>query len=86
MNEPLRRIGDLVPGARYRIRETFADFDGDELRAGTELTFVGRSYFPYDGGHTLTFAERVVRLAEIDPNSSRVLDDPGRWIERIVGS
>lgn len=84
MNQPLQSLAELVAGAKYRVLATFVDFDGGEVLAGSELTFVSQSYFPYDGGYTLTFAERVVRLAEIDANSSQVIDAPGRWFECVA--
>lgn len=70
-------IETMVPGARYRIAQDFVDFDGTPFRAGTVLTFERYSYFPYDGGFTIAFAETGMRLAEIDPRSEPVLANAG---------
>lgn len=48
--EPVKPC-ELKPGERIRVKTTFLDFDGDEVAAGTVLTFRDRNYFPYDGGH-----------------------------------
>lgn len=81
----MRSLRDLTAGMRYRVLRTFVDFDGDDVAAGTELTFVAMSYFPYDGGYTLQFVGRTVRVAEIDPVSCRVIEQPGAHFECLDG-
>ena len=70
-------ISTMQAGARYRVVRDFLDFDGTPFRAGTVLTFVGYSYFPYDGGYTIHFLEAGMRLAEIAPENVPVLDNSG---------
>lgn len=72
---PRLHVSTMQPGARYRVVQDFADFDGTPFTAGTVLTFVAYSYFPYDGGYTITFEEGGMRLAEIDTDNRRVLDN-----------
>ena len=45
--------------------QTFQDYDGQEVLAGEVLHFVGSTYFFYDGGHTLRFVEKTIRLADV---------------------
>lgn len=70
-------VDTMVAGARYRVVRDFLDFDGTPFRAGTVLTFVDYSYFPYDGGYTIRFAEAGMRLAEIAPDNEPVLANAG---------
>ena len=75
------RLSSLRPGRRYRVVQDFRDYDGQLLTAGTTLTFVSQDYFPYDGGRTLHFAERVVRLAEIvDANDEIIVNAGNAWV------
>jgi hypothetical protein len=67
--------GAMKPGQRYRVLQTFTDFDSQVVEAGRELTFRSYSYFPYDGGYTLYFEEGVIRLAQIDSENMVVLRD-----------
>lgn len=70
-------IDTMVAGARYRVVQDFRDFDGTPFRAGTVLTFLDYSYFAYDGGYTIRFAEAGMRLAEIAPDNEPVLANAG---------
>lgn len=70
-------VTSMQPGARYRVVQDFKDFDGTPFRAGTVLTFEGYSYFPYDGGYTISFREGGLRLAEIDAANRPVLENHG---------
>ena len=79
--EPVRPC-ELNPGERIRVKTTFTDFDGDEVAAGTVLTFRDRSYFPYDGGHTWMFEERTIRLAEIADQDAIIGNEGGVYFER----
>lgn len=67
--------GAMRPGQRYRVLQTFTDFDSQVVEAGRELTFSSYNYFPYDGGYTLYFDEGVIRLAQIDSENMVVLRD-----------
>lgn len=40
----------LRAGRRYRVLESFMDFDGDTHLAGEEWEFLGSAYLPYDDG------------------------------------
>jgi hypothetical protein len=74
---PHFRVWDFFPGLVLRIAQDFADFDGAKHAAGEVLHFLEKSYFPYDGGHTLTFREKVIRLAEIAPQNEPVIENAG---------
>src|SRR5207245_8160760 len=58
-------VWDFSPGLVVRVRQSFRDYDGQEIHAGEVLHFLGSTYFPYDSGHTLTFAEKTIRLAGV---------------------
>lgn len=68
-------ITSMQRGKRYRIVQDFQDFDGTPFFAGTVLTFEGYSFFPYDGGYTISFREAGMRLAEIDAGNQSVLEN-----------
>jgi len=55
-------VWDFVPGLVVRVAQPFTDYDGQEILAGEVLHFVDDSYFFYEGGHTLRFAEKTIRL------------------------
>ena len=73
----------LKKGQRVRVTESFRDFDGDLVKAGSEWTFESYSYFVYDGGYTFTFKEGVMRMAEISPNDYQVFLNAERYFELI---
>jgi len=54
----------LKRGDRIRIKREFFDYDQQRFEAGRELVFLERNFLPYEGGHTLTFVEAVIRLGE----------------------
>ena len=70
-------VWDLFPGIVIRVAQDFADFDRNQVHAGELLHLVEKSYFAYDGGHTLTFTEGVIRLAEIDHVTEPVIQNEG---------
>lgn len=77
-------IWDFFPGLAVRIAQDFKDFDGDNVLAGEILHLLEHAYFAYDGGHTLTFREKVIRLAEIAPENELVIENPGNaWFEPL---
>ena len=62
---PTLHISRFFSGLVLRVRQTFRDFDGNEVRSGETLSFLEGSYFPYESGHTLRFLEKTVRLAGV---------------------
>ncbi len=77
-------VWNFTAGLVVRIARTFSDFDGQEIRAGEVLHFLARTYFPYDGGHTLYFAEKVIRLADIADENVPVIANAGNaWFEPV---
>src|SRR5262245_26209639 len=70
-------ISDFYAGLVVRIEQSFVDFDGQEIRAGEVLHFLEGNYFPYDGGHTLRFSEKTIRLATIVPEHEPIIENAG---------
>jgi len=58
-------VGEFFPGLIVRVLQDFRDYDGQEIHAGEVLHYFDGSYFPYESGYTLMFAEKTVRLAGI---------------------
>ena len=58
-------VWNLQPGMHLQVMQTFQDYDGQEIQAGEILHFQSSTYFFYDGGHTLHFAEKTIRLADV---------------------
>jgi hypothetical protein len=54
----------LEPGVVYIVRQLFTDYRGCTFEPGRLLTYEGRSYFAYHGGHTLIFRETTIALQE----------------------
>ncbi|MBZ0277300.1 MAG: DUF3601 domain-containing protein, partial [Anaerolineae bacterium] len=54
----------LQPGKTYRVIKTFTDHYGSVFEAGEEMKFMGRSFVPYHGGHTLGFEPSAVYFQE----------------------
>jgi hypothetical protein len=48
----------LVPGAEYRVMQTFTDYYNNQFQSGEILHFKERHFLPYPGGHTIIFHER----------------------------
>lgn len=59
-------IWSLQPGVVYVVTKAFETSRGDRVAAGERLTFVGRNFVPYHGGHVLTFRERAIGFQEED--------------------
>ena len=74
---------NLLPGQKIRIIKSFKDFDNAEIMEGTILTFVDYEYFPYDGGYTFKFQECEIRLAEISPEDTIILQRPWDYAELL---
>ncbi|HNP08735.1 MAG TPA: DUF3601 domain-containing protein [Cyclobacteriaceae bacterium] len=74
-------LTELTAGQSIQVVTTFTDFDGQEIKAGTRLTFLSYSYFPYDEGYTFKFNEGDIRLAGIDRKNEEVLNQFGRYFK-----
>jgi hypothetical protein len=78
-------VWDFAPGLVIRVCQSFRDYDGQEIHAGEVLHFLGSSYFPYDSGHTLQFAEKVIRLAGVVEEHEAILANAGNaWFEPLT--
>ena len=63
--EGARGLYGLEPGVTYRVAKSFTDYHDQQFEVGTELTFEGRDFLPYHGGHTLRFTPRKIYLQEV---------------------
>jgi hypothetical protein len=59
-------IHGLEEGVIYTVAKPFTDYHQNNFARGDKLTYVGRAYLPYHGGHTLFFKEQNVYLQEDD--------------------
>jgi hypothetical protein len=57
-------IYTLEKGSVYVVNKMFTDFYGNIFSPGETLTYVERHFLPYEGGHTIVFAERSIYLQE----------------------
>ncbi len=81
---PALSVYKFFPGLTVRIVQGFKDYDGQEIRAGEVLHFVDGSYFPYEGGHTLRFAEKTIRIASIVVEHEPIIENRGNaWFQPI---
>jgi hypothetical protein len=81
---PKLSVWDFVPGLVVRVRQPFRDYDGQQIAAGEVLHLIDRSYFPYEGGHTLRFAEKTIRIADIVDEHAPIIENAGNaWFEPI---
>jgi Domain of unknown function (DUF3601) len=82
---PNLTVWDFHPGLVVRICQTFIDYNGQETRAGEVLHLLERSYFPYESGHTLTFADKTIRLAGIVDEHGAIIKNAGNaWFQPIL--
>ncbi len=66
--------------------QAFQDYDGQEVGAGEILHFIEGSYFSYDGGHTLKFAEKTIRLADVVEEHQPIIANKGNvWFRPLSG-
>lgn len=78
-------VWDFSPGLVVRIGQTFKDYDGQEIRAGEILHFLESSYFFYEAGHTLRFAEKTIRLAGIVDEHEAIIANTGNaWFQPLT--
>jgi hypothetical protein len=67
-------------GDRVTIVRAFTDYDGEHCPQGLELVFISQTYFPYEGGYTLTFDTRVIRIAEdVDEHGPIIRNEGQAW-------
>jgi hypothetical protein len=59
-------IHSLEEGVVYTVTRPFTDYHQNNFTSGDKLTYVGRAYLPYHGGHTLFFKEQNIYLQEDD--------------------
>lgn len=71
------QLDELTSGQKIRVTKSFLDFDDQEIREGSEWTFLNYTYFPYDGGYTFYFKEGAMRMAEISPEDYYVYEHAG---------
>ncbi len=77
-------VWDFFPGLMVQVAQSFRDYDGQEILAGEVLHFAGSSYFFYDGGHTLRFAEKTIRLADVVEEHQAILANKGNaWFQPV---
>lgn len=83
--EPDLAVWHFSPGLVVRIGRTFTDYDGQEIRAGEVLHFLEGSYFFYEGGHTLRFAEKTIRLAGVVDEHEPIIANAGNaWFQPLT--
>ncbi len=74
----MRSVFDLQPGVRYRVLRQIRDYYDNLFGVGETLTYVERFYLPYDGGHTLVFAERRMYLQQTE--HAKILSALGEFL------
>lgn len=74
---PHLSLWDMFPGMTVRIGTTFRDYDGTEHKAGEVLHFRKRDYFAKEGGFTLAFAEKEIRLSDLVPENAPMVENQG---------
>lgn len=78
-------VWNFFPGLVVRVCQDFRDYDGQEIHAGEVLHFLDSSYFPYESGHTLIFAEKTIRLAGIvDEHEPIIANTANAWFQPLV--
>ena len=71
----------LVPGAEYRVIQSFTDYYANQFQLGELLRFKERHFLPYDGGHTIVFDQRSLYLQETQ--NEELIANFSDYIERI---
>ena len=57
-------IYTLEQGVAHIVTKPFVDYYNNQFTEGEKLSFVGRNFLPYEGGHTAIFKERRLYLQE----------------------
>jgi hypothetical protein len=78
-------VWDFAPGLVVSVVQAFTDYDGQKIAAGEVLHFLEDSYFFYEGGHTLRFAEKTIRLADIVDEHQPIIANAGNVWFRPLG-
>ena len=79
-------VWQFYPGLTVRVVQGFRDYDGQDVCAGEVLRFLGSSYFFYDGGHTLNFEGRTIRLADVVAEHQAIIANAGNaWFLPLDG-
>jgi hypothetical protein len=77
-------VWDFSAGMAVRVMQDFRDYDGQEIHAGEVLHFIEDSYFFYEGGHTLRFAEKTIRLADVVDEHQPIIANAGNaWFQPV---
>jgi hypothetical protein len=77
-------VWDFAPGLVVCVVQSFSDYDGQKIEAGEVLHFLDDSYFFYEGGHTLRFAEKTIRLADIVDEHQPIIANAGNvWFRPL---
>src|SRR5215217_923934 len=71
-------IYSLEQGVVYIVRKPFDDYYRNHFSVGDKLTYIGRNFSPYQGGHTIIFKEAGVYLQE-DMNRD-IIDSFGEYL------
>ena len=74
-------IYGLIPGAAYRVVQSFTDCYGNEFQSGEVLHFRERHFLPYHGGHTIVFEGKPLYLQESE--NEELIANFSDYIERI---
>ncbi len=80
----------LRAGQRYRVLESFTDFDGDAHLPGEEWDFLGYSYLPYDDGVSFFISldgirEWHIRLQWRAEAQGKILDHLASYLQPVAG-
>ena len=76
-------IYTLEKGAAYLVIRGFTDFRGNVFSPGEALTYAGRHFLPYHGGHTIVFEERALYLQEEE--NREVIDSFAEYLSPAAG-
>jgi len=71
----------LIPGAEYRVVQSFNDYYGNQFQLGEFLRFKERHFLPYHGGHTIVFEQKPLYLQENE--NADLIANFSDYIERI---
>jgi hypothetical protein len=72
--------GHLIPGCRYRVSQSFTDFDGADCREGFAFVFQAYNYFPYDEGLTLYHDQGTIRLCGLFDDQERIMNNLAQFL------
>jgi hypothetical protein len=77
-------VWHFYPGLTVRVEQSFDDYDGQKVDVGEVLHFLESSYFFYEGGHTLRFAEKTIRLADVVEAHQPIIANIGNaWFQPL---